>query len=197
MGISERTVRGRRSWTGFLLAGVVVLGALVSATPAWAHGEGETEEGYLLVQQARGHLAHDTTSTGIDLAMEKVDDALNTKDQEGVDVAEVQQAKAALEGGQAEQARVLLQHSIIEALAALKPAIGEQTGTTLVLSAQPGRGGLTGGDVGFLIVSVLLVFVGVGLAWRFRPQDNVHELRRSLGPPGGLLAPAQHSKDAS
>ena len=55
-----------------------VIGSFAVAETAWAHGEGEPEEGYLLVQQALGHLAHDTSAKGIDLAMEKVQDALDT-----------------------------------------------------------------------------------------------------------------------
>lgn len=200
MGTPHETARGRRLWITLLLAGVVALGSVLSASPAWADGDGETTEGYLLVQQALGHLAHDTTSGGIVLAMEKIDDALSTKDQEGVDVAELQQAKAALEAGQVEQGRALLQHSISEAISQLKPATGEETGTTIVLSPLPGRGGLTGGDWGFLVVSVLLLFLGGGLAWRLRPPDNVHELRRRLGSPAGVQAAAQSdspSEDAS
>ena len=200
MGTPHETARGRRLWTTLLLACVVALGSVLSASPAWADEPGETTEGYLLVQQALGHLAHDTTMNGIAFAMEKTDDALSTKDQEGVDVAELQEAMAALEAGQVEQGRALLQHSISGAISQLEPATGEETGTTVVLSPLPGRGSLTGGERGFLVLSVLLLLLGVGLAWRFRPQDNVHELRRRLDPPARVQAAAQPdtpSEDAS
>jgi len=191
MGTPNETSRGHRLWTTLLLACVMALGGALSASPAWADEPGETTEGYLLVQQALGHLAHDTTSGGIAFAMEKTDDALSTEDQEGVDVAELQEAMAALEAGQAEQGRALLQRSISGAISQLEPATGEETGTTVVLSPLPGRGSLTGGEWAFLAISLLLVFLGVGLAWRFRPQDNVHQLRRRLDPPARVQAAAQ------
>ncbi len=200
MGALQETDGVRRLWTAILLACVVTLGSVLSASPTWADEQGETTEGYLLVQQALSHLAHDTTSGSIMDAMEKIDDALSTKDQEGVDVAELQQAKAALEAGQVEEGRALLQQSISEAISQFKPATGGETGTTVVLSPLPGRSSLTGGDWGFLALSVLLLLLGVGLAWRFRPQENVHELRRRLDPPARVQAAAQPgtpSEDAS
>lgn len=164
-----------------LLTGVVFLAVLLSASPAWAHGGGETEEGYLLVQQALGHLAHDTNAEGVALAMEKVDDALKTADQEGVDVKELQRARATLESGDAAQGKTQLTQAISEALSQLPPATGEETGTTTVPSALPGRGALSGRDWMFLAVSVLLLGLGGGLAWRFRPRDNLRHLRAQLG----------------
>ena len=89
-----------------------------------------------------------------------------------------------LMAGNVAQGRALLQHSIIQALSQLPPPTGEQTGTKIVLDPLPGRGNLTGTDFGFLIVSILLIFLGVGLSWRFRPADNIHELRQKLNPPG-------------
>lgn len=173
--------RRRRYAVSLFLPWVVFLTALLSASPVWAHGDGETEEGYLLVQQALGHLAHDTNSTGVALALEKADDALNTEDQEGVDVAEVQRARAALKAGDVAQGRTQLTQSISEALSQLPPATGEETGTTTVSSAMPGRGALSGSDWMRLVVSVLLMGLGGGLAWRFRPGDNLRHLRAQLG----------------
>jgi hypothetical protein len=174
----------RRGWRTALLATILaVLGGIASAAPAWAHGSGETEEGYVLVQQALGHLAHDSTSSGMDAAMEKVDDALNTKDQMGVDIAKVKNARMALDAGKFEAGQALLQQSITKAVSQLKPATGDETGTTVVPSELPGRGTLTGLDLGFLAVSVLLLLGGSGLAARFRPVDNIAALRRRLVTP--------------
>ena len=158
----------------------VLLASIMTAPAASAHGEGETEEGYLLLQQALGHLAHDTSADGIDLAMEKVQDALDTEDQEGVDVAEVQQGMAALEAGDADRARTLLQDSIAAALRDLPPATGNQTGTTLVTPELPGRTGLHGQDWIFLVLSLGIGAVGVWLSILFRPSDNVRALRTRL-----------------
>lgn len=172
---------GRR-WPGPVVAMLVAVGSVVSASPAWAHaGDGESTVGYQLVQQALGHLAHDTSRLGIELAMEKVDDALATTDQVGVDVAEVEQAQAALDAGEVETGRVLLQQSITEAVSQLAPATGDETGTSVVLTPLPGRGALTAMDGAFLAISALLLLAGLALAARYRPHDSVRVLQRRLG----------------
>ena len=172
---------------------LAVVAAITSPAAAWAHGEGETDEGYLLVQQALAHLAHDTTTEGIDLAMEKVQDTLDTDHQEGVDVAMVKQGMKALEAGDAATARTLLQRSIKEATGALPAATGDETGTTVVSPELPGRSGMHGEDWLFLALSVGVGLLGLWLAIRYRPADSVRSLRtrltagaRTTGPrPGG------------
>lgn len=153
---------------------------LLPAVPAWAHGEGETKVGYVLVQQAVGHLAHDAGHVGMDQAMEKINDALETDEQQGVDIALVQQAKTALEAEDIPAARALLERSIAEAVAALPPATGVQTGTRQVLLPLRGRGALSGVDFVFAGVSVLLLLVGLVLAVAFRPRDSVRRIRAGL-----------------
>ena len=76
-----------------VVVAMVLLGVSAAAMPASAHGTDESKEGYVLIQQALGHLAHDGGHVGMDAAMEKVDDALAAMDHDGVDVAEVEQAK--------------------------------------------------------------------------------------------------------
>lgn len=163
-----------------LAALIGLLGLFAMPEPAGAHGGDETQEGYRLVQQALAHLAHDSTPAGIDLANEKIDDAIAAPDHDGVAVAEVAQAKIALEAGRVEQARAMLQDSIRQALADQPPATGAESGTTLIVPEMPGRIGLHGQDWILLAGSVVLLFVGVGLAFRFRPPDSVRELRRQL-----------------
>jgi len=201
MDIPQRVARGRRIWIRILVAGVVVVGGVTSATPAWAHaGSGETEVGYALVQQALGHLAHDKTSSGMEAAMEKIGDVLKTKDQAGVNIAEVQQAKTAMEAGKAVEAQALLQHSITQAVSKLMPATGEETGTKVVSDPLPGRGSLGSGGWAFLAASLLFVLLGGGLAYRFKPADTVSQLRERLGTPTYQQTAAQSvapSKDAS
>lgn len=165
------------------LAAVAVIGLLAtfaSAPAAWGDGEGETTEGYLLVQQALGHLAHDTSMSGLDLAMEKVDDALETDDQEGVDVAELERGMAALESGDASQARTLLQDSIQDAVTALPPATASQTGTHVVAPELSGRPDVRAQDWVLLAASGLALVVGVWLAFLFRPHDTIRTLRTRL-----------------
>jgi len=180
---------------------VVVVGGVTSATPAWAHaGSGETEVGYILVQQALGHLAHDKTASGMDSAMEKIGDVEKTKDQAGVNIAEVEQAKAAMEAGKAVEAQALLQHSITEAVSKLMPAVGEETGTKVVSDPLPGRGALGGTGWAFLAASLLFLALGGGLAYYFRPGDTVGQLRERLGTPTYQKTAAQSvasSKDPS
>ncbi|MDQ6873736.1 MAG: hypothetical protein M3042_01535 [Actinomycetota bacterium] len=142
----------------------------------------------MLIQQALGHLAHDTSHTGVAAAMAAVDDALAATDRQGVDIAKVKQAKTALQADQVISARALLQQSITGALSRLGPATGEQTGTTLVDTPLRGRSGLTGQDWGFGAAALLLALAGIALAVRFRPADNLTQLRRRLA--AGAPAPA-------
>jgi hypothetical protein len=162
------------------ISALAILVTLVLAPPASADGEGETTEGYLLVQQALGHLAHDTSHEGMALALEKIEDALATEDQEGVDVAAVEQAKTALEAEKIDTARTLLQASIKEALSKLPQATGEETGTTVIEPALDTGDGMSGSDWWFIGVSLLALVAGVLLAFFFRPADTVGELRRRM-----------------
>lgn len=167
-----------RTCAAVLLAFLFLVGGVVAAPLASAHEGDPSAEGYLLVQQALGHLVHDPADVGP--ALEKIDAALAAPDQAGVSVAELQQAKAALQAGNVAQGRALLQGSIAVALSTLKPATGDQTGTTVVLDPLPPRGGLTGADWGFLTVSMLAVLTGLLLAYVFRPRENVRDLRLLL-----------------
>lgn len=177
---SRSSARGTR-WAQVVSVVVVILGSVAFASPAWAHGAGETKEGYLLVQQALGHLAHDSSMTGVDLAQEKINDTLATTDQQGVDISLVKQAQEALTAGDVEAGRALLQESITEAVSALAPATGEETGTGVIASDLPGRGALAGRSWVFLVLSVLLAVAGTALAVRYRPAHTVRALGRRLG----------------
>ncbi|MDO8120725.1 hypothetical protein Q6346_05280 [Isoptericola sp. b490] len=173
----------RRPWWTVLVSCVLAAAGTVSlASAAWAHGdgEGETKEGYLLVQQALGYLAHQGTN-GIDAALEKIDDTLATTDQEGVDVSQVEAAQGALSSGDVAKGQELLQASITEAVSDLPPAVGSATGTTVIPSDMPGRGALGGSDWVFLGASALFAALGAWLAARLRPADTVRSLRARLG----------------
>ena len=174
----------RRLRAAIAVASIGLLSLFAVVSPVSADGGDETDEGYLLVQQALGHLAHDASSGGVALAMEKVEDALATTDQEGVAVGDVERAAQALDAGRVGRARALLQGSITQALGELGPATGEQTGTTLVTPSLPGREALTGRDWGFLTASVVVFLAGLWLAVLFRPRDTIGELRQRLGVPG-------------
>ena len=170
---------GARAITAGALTALFVLCG--SSSPAAAHGDDETNKGYLLVQQALGHLAHDTSAEGIDLAMEKVGDAMETDDQDGVDVSELEQGMAALQAGDPSGARTLLQDSIQDALAGLPRATGTQTGTTVVLPELEGRSASGGDDVLLLLASIAVAGAGAWLAFVYRPHDSIGVLRALLG----------------
>ena len=177
---AQRGARRRQRGQG-AVAALALLVVVAVASPAGADEPGETTQGYLLVQQALGHLAHDTSPDGMDLAMEKIDDAIATPDKEGVDVATLQRAKTALEADQVELARTDLQASIAQALGALPPATGEDTGTTVILPALDTRGSMSASDWLFVAISVLAMVSGLVLAYRFRPPDSMEELRLRVG----------------
>ncbi len=182
-------MRSIRRLASILLLTVAVV-TTSGALPAFAHGDGETEIGYVLVEQALGHLAHDTSAEGIGLAMEKVNDALETDEQGGMSVPEVEQAMAALEAGDATGARTLLQDSIKEALSMQPPATGNETGTTRIVPELPGRASFGAQEWLFLVVSVVLLLTGSWLAYVFRPHESIGVLRSLLGPPP---APRRHA----
>lgn len=177
----------------------LLLASTVSVGPAWAHGgAGGAEEGYVFVQQALGHLARDPGPKGVAAAEGKIREALSATDQEGVDVSLVREAKATLTAGRTEVAQQTLQQSIAVAVGQLKPASGEQTGTTVVGEPLPGRGSLTGADWTLGGVSLLLLLAGVGLALWFRPAQNLVQLRRRLtATPATGIDPATDSPPSS
>lgn len=87
--------------TGLLIRGITVLlaGLLTSlpALPALAHGEEEGDPSRALVLQALAYLANQPDGYAEAVA-DKVADALEAPDKEGVDLAKVEAAKAALNG---------------------------------------------------------------------------------------------------
>jgi hypothetical protein len=137
--------------------------------------EGEAHVENNLVNDPNPNMSADAAMTSE--AMMKIDAALANEDQDGVAVPKVKEAKAALEAGKFEQARTLLQASIAQALAQLKPATGEETGTSLVVPPLS-HPELTGRDWVFLVLSVLLAVIGTVLGFLFRPRLKLANLRR-------------------
>lgn len=174
---------GRRSLAGVLM---VFLSVTVVGPAAWAHGGDPSAEGYVIVQQALSYLVNDPSPAGTAKALEKVDAVLTAEDQDGVAVADVQQAKTALTAGDTTTARTLLQGSIEEAVAALKPAVGEETGTTIMVAPYVSQGPLSVTGWVFLVLSVLLAIGGTVMAVRYRPRESMRDLRRDILGPTGL-----------
>src|SRR5262245_11063143 len=104
----KRPLRGLRP----LLAGIVLawLGVAALAAPAVAH---EGEKGIPareLVQIAVAVIR--TQPEQMDLAADKIKDALEAADKDGVDLARVQQAQAALEAGDMPRTELLLEQAL-------------------------------------------------------------------------------------
>ena len=133
-----------------------------------------------MVQQAISYLVNQPEPKGTAEALVRVDNALAAKDQDGVNVAILQQAKADLTAGNTDAARPLLQNSISEAVAALKPATGEQTGTKTVVPPFQGDGSLSGMDWVLLILSGLAALGGAVLVYLLRPKENLDAIGRNI-----------------
>jgi hypothetical protein len=170
--------RQRRTLASVFL--IAVASIVLVAGPAWAHGGQSATEGYVMVQQAIAYLVNEPGPKGTAEALVRVDNALAAKDQDGVDVPTVAKAQAQLKAGNADAARPLLQDSISAAIAALKPAVGDETGTTTVVSPLQGNGALTGMDSVLLILSVVVALGGAGLAYLFHPRENLAALGRDI-----------------
>jgi len=167
-----------------VLAAAVAVLAIVAgpgaAMPAWAHGDGPEAEGYVFVLQATSFLVNVPGAMGTAEAIEKVEEALANEDQDGIDVAVLEEGMSALEEGDRERGLMLLEESIAEAVASLEPATGEETGTAVVLPELTSQGGLSTTDWIFLGLSALAAAIGAILAIRFRPTENLRELGRTI-----------------
>jgi hypothetical protein len=157
-----------------LLVGVWL--TMTAATPAMAHGEGESDQASVLVLQAIGFIVNKPGD--MDDISDKVEDALDAPEKEGVDMARVEAAQQALDSNDMDQARTLLQQSLKSG--PMEPATGEETGTTVVHDGLSTQGRLSGGDWVLLVVSIAVAAVGVWLALRYRPSESVRALRRQL-----------------
>jgi len=152
---------------------LTVLSAALGSPPAPADEGDAAVEGYELVQQALSFLVDDSGPEGVAQAVMKVDDVLAAVDHEGVAVEQVQEARAALLAGDRARARALLQASIAVAVSELRPAVGEETGTSIVFGPLPTIRAFIGWDWAFLGLSLLMILGGIVLAVRFRGHITV------------------------
>jgi hypothetical protein len=166
--------RHRRAFAAVFFVAVASL--VLVGGPAWAHGGQSATEGYVMVQQAISYLINEPGPTGTSEALVRVDNALAAKDQDGVDVPTVVTAQADLKAGNPDAARPLLQESIKTAVAALKPATGEETGTGTVVPPFQGTVSLSGMNLLLLVLSVVAALVGAGLVYLLRPKENLRAL---------------------
>jgi len=181
-GCGRRTRRAGSARRGLVsvLAGCVFLIAS-AAGPAWAHGE-ESDQAAVLVEQAIALIANRAEDEHV---AERIQDALEAPDQMGVDTAQVQAALELIEqpgeGGEAAaRARAVLLAALggkLPSASTAGPAVGTETGTSVVLDEfRPERGISDGGDVALLVVAVAAMAVGMYLARRWRPPHTIRQL---------------------
>jgi len=178
------------------LAALTAALALTFLAPAAAYADepGESDEAKALVLQAIALMVN--TPDDMMAIEERVGDALEASDKEGVDLDMVQQAADALDTGDMRRARDLLQSAIgagpYVGTGVPEPvregsgqpgipafAVAGESGTTVVLDAYQPDGGLDRGEVVLLVLSVVVLLGGVLLSWRLRPADTVRQLRRA------------------
>lgn len=167
--------------------------AMASALPAAAHGD-EEDAARDLVMRAIALIVN--TPDDVHEIEEHVERALDSEEQEGVDVGLVEEAVSALEDGDLEGARESLQTAIGAAPAVgtgVPAEIGEssgepgqtilaagaETGTTVVLDEYQPESVVGGGEVALLALSAAAVLAGAVLAWWLRPLATLRQLRRS------------------
>lgn len=178
------------------LAILVASLALAAGVPTLAHADetGESDQAKVLVLQAIAMLVNKPDD--VMAVEERIGDALEAPHTEGVDMAMVEQAAAALENADLRRTRGLLQSSIGAGPylgtgvpspilqtsgepGAPAHAIGAETGTAVVLDPyQPDRGP-DRGEIVLLVISIVAIVGGLLLAWRARPADSVRQLRRT------------------
>ncbi len=78
---------------------LALLGVLLGAGTAWADMGQSPPPNYVVVQQAMSYLVNDPSAMGAENALAKVNEVLSAPPAAGVDVAEVRQARSALQAG--------------------------------------------------------------------------------------------------
>ena len=194
---TSRQARDRRRSSAAVAAlsaaAAASLMSLSLAAPAFAHeGEGEVPARDSVLQ-AIAYVVN--TPDDMDVITDKLNDAKDSADQEGVDMADVDKAMQALDQGDMAQVRLLLEESVgakadlsgldVRHILQVSPgsstvslATGEQTGTLIVSDELPGRGSLTGTDAALIAGAAALAIGGLFLGWRSRPAHSIHTLRR-------------------
>lgn len=175
-----------------LVVGVVVAGVMaVGVLPAFAHEDEESAKAGDLVRQAIAFIVNTPKDRmAID---DKVNDALDSTQTEGVDLDLVRQAKTALDDGDLHRTRTLLEESIgaqphLSSAADVLPvgqthhgplATGSETGVNVTTDALEPRRHFDAGTWAALGAMAALVLAGVLLAVRYRPPVSLREMRAS------------------
>ena len=167
-----------------MAAGALMLWLLVAlALPARADEPGESDEASMLVRQGIALIVN--TPDDMEAIEDKIKDAQEVKNQDGVKLELVEQAGEVLEQGDMHRVRSLLEQSIgarphlggsdvppireTSSLGSGALATGEQTGTNVAIDPLEPARGLDGGAWAMLAASLVLVLLGAWLALRWRP----------------------------
>ena len=163
-----------RTWA-WRLGTALVTGLLVllPAGPALAHGDGDSEQSRVLVLDALTYLANKPAGY-MDVATDKVADALAAPDKEGVDLSQVKAAQGAIENNDMMQARALLQASLTPMTG---PVTGEDPGTTKMLDPLTGHTAWNAYQVTLAALSGASLLIGILLARHWRPTRRLRALR--------------------
>jgi hypothetical protein len=177
---------------------LLVFATFGTARRAWAHGDGETTKAGELVRQAIALIVNTPRDT---MAIEdKITDALDSPDTEGVNLDLVKQAKDAFDAGDLHQVRALLEVSIgaqphlsdtdvrpigetaspatgADTAAAVRLVTGEETGTNVVVDPLEARRSFDAGTWLVLTTAIAVALAGVALAVRFRPPVSLRSMR--------------------
>ena len=169
-----------KRWLRIAITAFVLVGPMMRAPAAAAHGDEESIEATELVRQAIALIV--STPDDMEAIEDKVVDALEAEDQEGVDLDGVRAAQRALEGDDLHEARNQLEQSI-----GARPHLGGEEPAPINEVAAP-RGedpgeapiqdpldtsAVDGGDVAAAVLGAALLAIGVLLAYRWRPERVV------------------------
>jgi hypothetical protein len=169
------TRRRRTSRRLVLTALVAGLAVLLPAGSAVAH-EGDSDQSRVLVLDALAYLANKPDGYEDNVA-DKVNDALEAPDTEGVDLTKVDAAKQALDAGDLATVRTQLQDSI-EPLTG--PVTGEETGTTTMLDPMAGHTDWGVAGVVLAVLSAAALLAGLLLGYRWRRRESLRDLRARI-----------------
>jgi hypothetical protein len=191
---------------GRRLAAASAASLLSFAVPAvaYAHGDDGELPARESVLQAIAYVVN--TPSDMDMITDKLNDAKDSADKDGVDIAEVDQAMQALDEGNMPRVRLLLEESIgaradltgmdVRHVLEVPPgsstvslATGQQPGTLIVADELSGRGSWTGTDSALIGLATVAAAAGLLSGWRFRPQHSIHVLRRQAAQASRLAHP--------
>ena len=173
-----------RRWRRGLIGAFATLVLVLGATPAYAHTGEQSEEASQLVRQAIAIIVNKPSDRmGIE---DKINDALDSKVPEGVNLDLVRQAKTAFDAGDLHMTRGYLEESIgarphlgsglpvaigqsPPTTSTTEAATGEETGTNIASDPLVVHRHFDGRTTTMLVVAIVLLAAGAALAVRYRP----------------------------